>query len=100
MDICQKKLKYCIFCWDYFFLFKFLILYYSLNLGAKCLCRPGYKLSQDGKSCEDINECTQYGICDQECTNTEVKKQIFIVEKNLQKAHTILHMITNTFLDI
>jgi len=39
--------------------------------GAQCLCSVGYKLSEDGLSCVDVDECLEYGICDQICTNTE-----------------------------
>ncbi|XP_033360743.1 vitellogenin receptor isoform X1 [Bombus vosnesenskii] len=38
--------------------------------GAQCSCRPGYKLVNNQTSCEDVNECNNYGICDQECINS------------------------------
>jgi len=39
--------------------------------GSACYCKPGYELSDDGISCQDIDECQQYGVCDQLCTNTQ-----------------------------
>lgn len=37
-----------------------------------CSCRPGYSLSTDGSSCNDINECSLNGsLCEQKCQNTE-----------------------------
>ncbi|XP_011694235.1 PREDICTED: vitellogenin receptor-like [Wasmannia auropunctata] len=39
--------------------------------GSICLCRPGYKLQNDNRTCIDINECQTYGICDQECVNSQ-----------------------------
>ncbi|XP_054277887.1 very low-density lipoprotein receptor-like isoform X3 [Macrosteles quadrilineatus] len=34
-----------------------------------CDCRPGYKLVDDGRSCEDIDECENPGACSQICYN-------------------------------
>nr|CAD7447975.1 unnamed protein product [Timema bartmani] len=41
---------------------------YALPSGPTCLCLPGFVLSGKFK-CADIDECTQYGICDQRCKN-------------------------------
>ncbi|XP_020287801.1 vitellogenin receptor [Pseudomyrmex gracilis] len=35
-----------------------------------CTCPTGFKLSNE-TSCEDINECETFGICDQLCENTK-----------------------------
>lgn len=37
-----------------------------------CSCLPGYKLAQDGTSCDDINECLfeTDPVCSQTCNNT------------------------------
>ncbi|XP_063240571.1 low-density lipoprotein receptor-related protein 2 [Bacillus rossius redtenbacheri] len=36
-----------------------------------CECNAGYKLLDDGKACEDIDECVeQKGACSQQCSNT------------------------------
>lgn len=36
----------------------------------RCHCRPGYRLSTDGRSCIDINECQEYqDICIGDCRN-------------------------------
>jgi len=44
---------------------------FDIDIGHKCKCRVGYKLAADGKSCEDVDECTQFGICSQTCVNTK-----------------------------
>ena len=37
-----------------------------------CLCNDGYTLSEDGRTCRDINECmTNTHGCQQLCVNTE-----------------------------
>nr|CAD7434279.1 unnamed protein product [Timema monikensis] len=41
---------------------------YALPSGPTCLCLPGFVLSGKFK-CADIDECQQYGICDQRCKN-------------------------------
>jgi len=43
----------------------------EVSSGASCYCQPGYTLSADGKSCEDIDECQHFGVCSQTCTNTK-----------------------------
>lgn len=37
--------------------------------GAQCVCRPGYQLLNDSKTCDDINECLIPGFCSQGCYN-------------------------------
>lgn len=37
--------------------------------GAQCTCPMGYQLSNDSKTCEDIDECHPLGICSQHCFN-------------------------------
>uniref|UniRef100_A0A3Q2H8C7 Low-density lipoprotein receptor-related protein 2 n=1 Tax=Equus caballus TaxID=9796 RepID=A0A3Q2H8C7_HORSE len=40
--------------------------------GFICTCRPGFKASTlDRNSCDDINECEQFGVCPQNCHNTK-----------------------------
>uniref|UniRef100_A0A8C0TXJ2 Low-density lipoprotein receptor-related protein 2 n=1 Tax=Canis lupus familiaris TaxID=9615 RepID=A0A8C0TXJ2_CANLF len=40
--------------------------------GFICSCRPGFKASiLDRNSCDDINECEQFGVCPQNCQNTK-----------------------------
>ncbi|XP_030239083.1 very low-density lipoprotein receptor [Drosophila navojoa] len=39
------------------------------QVGYKCDCHEGYKLSGDGHSCVDVNECEQPGVCSQICVN-------------------------------
>ena len=38
---------------------------------AECFCREGYVLAEDGKSCEDVNECSDgsNGGCEVYCRN-------------------------------
>ncbi|TKS67243.1 Low-density lipoprotein receptor-related protein 2 [Collichthys lucidus] len=37
--------------------------------GAQCTCPLGYQLSNDSKTCEDVNECNPPGLCSQHCFN-------------------------------
>ncbi|KAM7407483.1 hypothetical protein PAMA_003284 [Pampus argenteus] len=37
--------------------------------GAQCTCPVGYQLSNDSKTCEDIDECNPPGLCSQHCFN-------------------------------
>lgn len=40
--------------------------------GGKCYCNDGYEMAKDGRSCQDLNECTamkDQGVCSQDCTN-------------------------------
>jgi low density lipoprotein-related protein 2 len=38
--------------------------------GGVCVCQTGRKLSNDTKTCVDMNECEEWGFCDQKCANT------------------------------
>ncbi|XP_064458298.1 low-density lipoprotein receptor-related protein 2-like isoform X2 [Ornithodoros turicata] len=40
-------------------------------LGPKCSCHPGYFLSNDLKTCEDIDECKRPGHCSHFCENVK-----------------------------
>ncbi|EHA99983.1 Fibulin-5 [Heterocephalus glaber] len=35
-----------------------------------CTCNPGFTLNEDGRSCQDVNECTTENPCVQTCVNT------------------------------
>lgn len=39
--------------------------------GPRCWCAPGYRLAEDGLTCVDIDECTEWGerACSQTCLN-------------------------------
>ncbi|CAG5865572.1 unnamed protein product [Menidia menidia] len=37
--------------------------------GAQCTCPVGYQLSNDSKTCEDMDECIPPGLCSQHCFN-------------------------------
>ena len=40
--------------------------------GPKCGCNPGFTLSENGKSCDDIDECkVDSKICNHYCQNTK-----------------------------
>ncbi|KAL3843281.1 hypothetical protein ACJMK2_021223 [Sinanodonta woodiana] len=39
------------------------------KIGAKCICPRGYLLGDDGKTCEDFDECSVVGTCSQICKN-------------------------------
>ncbi|CAH0386096.1 unnamed protein product [Bemisia tabaci] len=38
--------------------------------GHECACVPGFKIAEDGRDCEDIDECTELEPCSQMCFNT------------------------------
>lgn len=40
-------------------------------VGYHCECRPGFRLMEDSKTCDDINECATPGSCSQTCINTK-----------------------------
>jgi len=43
----------------------------QLATGPSCYCSAGYTLAKDGKSCQDVDECLQFGACSQLCHNTK-----------------------------
>uniref|UniRef100_A0A8C2MKS1 Low density lipoprotein receptor-related protein 4 n=1 Tax=Cricetulus griseus TaxID=10029 RepID=A0A8C2MKS1_CRIGR len=38
---------------------------------VQCTCHTGYRLTEDGRTCQDVNECAEEGYCSQGCTNSE-----------------------------
>ncbi|KAM7316467.1 hypothetical protein ACRRTK_024198 [Alexandromys fortis] len=51
------------------------------NGGFICSCRPGFKSSTlDRNSCQDINECEEFGICPQSCRNSKGSYECFCVD--------------------
>uniref|UniRef100_A0A2K6K2Y9 LDL receptor related protein 4 n=1 Tax=Rhinopithecus bieti TaxID=61621 RepID=A0A2K6K2Y9_RHIBE len=38
---------------------------------VQCTCHTGYRLTEDGHTCQDVNECAEEGYCSQGCTNSE-----------------------------
>uniref|UniRef100_A0A665TXT7 Low-density lipoprotein receptor-related protein 4 n=1 Tax=Echeneis naucrates TaxID=173247 RepID=A0A665TXT7_ECHNA len=45
-----------------------------------CTCHTGYRLMDDGKACQDVDECAEEGYCSQGCTNTEGGFQCWCVQ--------------------
>ncbi|XP_043910917.1 low-density lipoprotein receptor-related protein 2-like [Protopterus annectens] len=39
--------------------------------GGTCYCPDGYIVKDDGRSCEDFDDCKMWGICDQFCEDRE-----------------------------
>lgn len=39
--------------------------------GGICYCPPGRALSNNNKTCEDLDECAEWGHCDQLCANSD-----------------------------
>lgn len=39
--------------------------------GGVCICQAGRSLSSDNRSCIDLDECAEWGHCDQLCANTD-----------------------------
>ena len=52
-----------------------------LPSGPKCLCQSGFSYNNASKVCEDINECDQFGICSQGCTNWRGSHQCTCAKK-------------------
>ncbi|XP_021094201.1 low-density lipoprotein receptor-related protein 2 isoform X1 [Heterocephalus glaber] len=49
--------------------------------GFICSCRTGYKAgASDRNSCQDINECEEFGICPQNCRNTKGSYECFCAD--------------------
>lgn len=38
-------------------------------IGFHCECHPGFKLTEDNRTCDDVDECLIPGSCSQKCTN-------------------------------
>ncbi|GCB75391.1 hypothetical protein scyTo_0017335 [Scyliorhinus torazame] len=53
--------------------------------GTSCYCSDGFKVAQDGKSCEDFDECSVYGTCSQMCTNNNASYMCECVEGYLMQ---------------
>ncbi|XP_027007977.2 low-density lipoprotein receptor-related protein 4 isoform X2 [Tachysurus fulvidraco] len=47
---------------------------------VQCSCHTGYRLREDGKTCQDVDECAEDGYCSQGCTNTEGGFQCWCVQ--------------------
>ncbi|XP_043938468.1 low-density lipoprotein receptor-related protein 4 isoform X2 [Protopterus annectens] len=47
---------------------------------VQCTCHTGYRLLDDSKSCQDVDECAEEGYCSQGCTNTEGGFQCWCVQ--------------------
>ncbi|KAG5839924.1 hypothetical protein ANANG_G00210400 [Anguilla anguilla] len=47
---------------------------------VQCTCHTGYRLREDGHSCQDVDECAEEGYCSQGCTNTEGGFQCWCVQ--------------------
>ncbi|KAA8596152.1 hypothetical protein FQN60_011443 [Etheostoma spectabile] len=47
---------------------------------VQCTCHTGYRLMDDGKACQDVDECADEGYCSQGCTNTEGGFQCWCVQ--------------------
>uniref|UniRef100_A0A672G5Y7 LDL receptor related protein 4 n=1 Tax=Salarias fasciatus TaxID=181472 RepID=A0A672G5Y7_SALFA len=47
---------------------------------VQCTCHTGYRLMDDGKTCQDVDECADEGYCSQGCTNTEGGFQCWCVQ--------------------
>lgn len=39
--------------------------------GGVCYCPPGRQLANDSRSCIDLDECAEWGHCDQLCSNSD-----------------------------
>lgn len=39
--------------------------------GGSCYCADGRTIAPDNRTCVDKNECTEWGFCEQLCTNTD-----------------------------
>lgn len=48
--------------------------YFLSITGPSCYCGSEYTLGEDLKTCVDVDECQNYGHCDQLCHNTKVNK--------------------------
>ncbi|XP_026176007.1 low-density lipoprotein receptor-related protein 4 isoform X1 [Mastacembelus armatus] len=47
---------------------------------VQCTCHTGYRLMDDSKACQDVDECAEEGYCSQGCTNTEGGFQCWCVQ--------------------
>ncbi|XP_072236089.1 low-density lipoprotein receptor-related protein 4 isoform X1 [Leuresthes tenuis] len=47
---------------------------------VQCTCHTGYRLMDDSKTCQDVDECAEEGYCSQGCTNTEGGFQCWCVQ--------------------
>ncbi|XP_072320955.1 low-density lipoprotein receptor-related protein 4 isoform X2 [Eucyclogobius newberryi] len=47
---------------------------------VQCTCHTGYRLMEDGRSCQDVDECAEEGYCSQGCTNAEGGFQCWCVQ--------------------
>uniref|UniRef100_A0AAY5EVI9 Low-density lipoprotein receptor-related protein 4 n=1 Tax=Electrophorus electricus TaxID=8005 RepID=A0AAY5EVI9_ELEEL len=47
---------------------------------VQCTCHTGYRLTEGGKTCQDVDECADEGYCSQGCTNTEGGFQCWCVQ--------------------
>ncbi|XP_055389862.1 putative vitellogenin receptor isoform X2 [Condylostylus longicornis] len=54
---------------------------FHLPTGPVCICPKGYTYNHVTQKCEDINECDQYGICSQICTNTNGSYECSCLDK-------------------
>uniref|UniRef100_A0A672N2P7 Low-density lipoprotein receptor-related protein 1B-like n=1 Tax=Sinocyclocheilus grahami TaxID=75366 RepID=A0A672N2P7_SINGR len=42
----------------------------DLPVGYKCTCWPGFRLKNDGRTCIDVDECSENFPCSHQCINT------------------------------
>uniref|UniRef100_A0A8C6LFG2 Low density lipoprotein receptor-related protein 4 n=1 Tax=Nothobranchius furzeri TaxID=105023 RepID=A0A8C6LFG2_NOTFU len=47
---------------------------------VQCTCHTGYRLTDDGQTCQDVDECAEEGYCSQGCTNADGGFQCWCVQ--------------------